>query len=366
MNRVFRDKPHGLVVDYIGIGDDLREAASRYSQGGGKGEPAPDVTERAIPVFLDNLEEVRDMLPPDEDYGDWRTLSRIDLEDRYALVYGQLTEDDDSRDSFILAERDTSDAFLLVKHLDQCRPYADEVIFYQQVRKQLLKTKPGEKPRTDIERAVRDLVDDSLESGGVVDIFQAAGIERADISILDEEFLQTFKDKPLPNLRLKLLEKLMSDEVQACLARNVAKGKSFKELLEETLRKYHNRLIDAAAVIKVMLEIREEIKRTNERAAGLGLTEDELAFYDAVSVLRCTVYERDFLRDLVHEVVQTVKRNLKVDWTEPHREDVKAGVRLAVKRVLRRKNVSAEHLDQFVRAIMEQAEAVFAEWPVAA
>jgi type I restriction enzyme R subunit len=130
------------------------------------------------------------------------------------------------------------------------------VIFDQRVRKELNKTLPGTKPGKELERAVRDLVDDSVESQGVVDIFKVAGIERADISILDDAFLQTFKDRPLADLRVRLLAKLVADEIQVRRWRNLAKAKSFKELLEETLRRYHNRLIDAASVIKAMIEIR--------------------------------------------------------------------------------------------------------------
>lgn len=366
VNRVFSDKPSGLVVDYIGIADDLREATNTYTQGGGKGNPAPSVTDEAVPIFLDALAKLRDTLPEAIDYGDWRKLSRIDLEDRYSLVYGHLTETDELRDAFLTAEGRASQAFILIKHLDECRVYADELIFCQQLRKQLQKTKPGGTKKTDVEKAVRDLVDSHVESEGVYDIFKAAGIERADLSILDEKFLQTFKDKPLPNLRLKLLEALLKDELTKHEMKNLAKAKSFKQMLEETLRKYHNRLIDAAAVIKAMLEIKEDIERDSKRAEELGLAEEELAFYDAVATVYEDVYGTDFLRDLVHEVVQSVKRNLKVDWTAPHREDVKAAVRAAVKRVLIKKGVKPEHFDPVLMSVMSQAEAAFANWPFAA
>ena len=366
VNRVFRDKPHGLIVDYIGIGDDLREATATYTRGGGRGDPALSVEAEARPLFQDTLAEIRRLLPDGIDYGDWRTLDRIDLEDRYSGVYGYLTEYEERRDLFLQVEHRLSSAFLLVKHLDDCRLFADEIIFYQRVRKQLIKAMPGRKPPTDLDQAVRDLVDDSVESEGVVDIFKAAGIEQADISILDDAFLQTFKDQPMENLRLKLLEKLVRDEIRRRQRKNLAKAKSFRELLEETLQRYHNRLIDAAAVIRAMIAIRREMEQDDQRAAELGLGEDELAFYDAIANNLAGVYDEKFLSGLIHEVVQTVKRNLKVDWTEPHREDVKAGVRAAVKRVLRARGVRAEHFDAIVGRIMEQAEALYAEWPLAA
>jgi type I restriction enzyme R subunit len=367
VNRVFRDKPHGLIVDYIGIGDELREATSRYRKGGGEGEPTGDVAKDAVPLFRKSLDAVRELMPHGVDYGDWRRLSHIAIEDRFMLVYGHLTETDELREEFLDTERRSSEAYLLVKHLDDCRPFADEVIFYQRVRKQLLKTVPGPTPPpVDVDRAVRDLVDDAVQSEGVVDIFEASGIERPDLSILDDEFLQTFKDKPFPNLRLKLLEKLLREEIGRRRPRNLAKARSFRELLEETLKKYHNRLIDAAAVVRMILDIRKQMEASEKRAADLGLAEDELAFYDAVAANFEKVYTVEFLRDLVHDVVQAVKRNLKVDWTEPHREDVKAAVRAAVKRVLRSRGVKPEDFDPFVTSIMAQAEALYTGWPVAA
>lgn len=365
VNRVFRDKPHGLIVDYIGIADELREATGKYSQGGGRGAPAPGLSEEAKPLFLQALAAVREILPEGFDYGGWRRLSPAELEDRYAAVFGHLTESDERREAFLQAELRLSHAHLLVKHLDDCRPYADEVIFCQRVRKELGKTLPGARPGKELERAVRDLVDDSVESHGVVDIFKVAGIEKADISILDDAFLQTFKDRPLPDLRLRLLIKLMADEIHAHQRRNLAREKNFKELLEATLQRYHNRLIDAATVIKTMLEIRKEMAAAEQRAAVLGLEADELAFYDAVAAKREAIYGVEVLRDLVHDVVQAIKRTVKVDWTQLHRDDVKAAVRAAVRRVLRMREVHAEDFEPFVSAVMAQAEAHYADWPAA-
>jgi type I restriction enzyme, R subunit len=371
VNRVFSDKPHGLIVDYIGIGDELRAATAKYAGGGAAGgedhgKPAGGLDEDARPLFVAALAEVRSFLPEGVNYGDWRRLSPIALEDRYAAVYGHLTSDDDLRDHFLDAELRLTSAFLLVKHLDECRASADEVIFCQRVRKQLLKTIRGRGPTRDIEKAVRDLVDDTVESEGVVDIFKAAGITRADISILDDNFLQTFKDRPLPDLRLKLLEKLLADEIHMRAKKNLAKAKTFRELLEATLQKYHNRLIDAAAVIRAMIEIKKDMEASDQRAGQLGLAEDELAFYDAVAINYENVYGVDFLKGLIHDVVQSIKRNLKVDWTEPHREDVKAAVRAAVRRVLTKQGVKAEDFDRLMPVLMAQAEALYAEWPIAA
>jgi type I restriction enzyme R subunit len=230
----------------------------------------------------------------------------------------------------------------------------------------LRKALPGRKKKTDVEQAVRDLVDDAVESESVVDIFRAAGLPRADISVLDESFLQTFKDRPQQNLRLTLLEQLLSDEIRRRQPRNLAQAKSFRELLEKTLQRYHNRLIDAATVVAEMLRMKQEMDASDARARELGLAEEEVAFYDAVAASGEAVYDEPFLRDLVHDVVQTIKRNLKVDWTEPHRDQVRAEIRAAVKRVLRRRSVREADFEPFIARFMEQAEAQYAEWPLVA
>ena len=295
----------------------------------------------------------------------WRRPSRPDFEDRYALVYGYLAEYQERRDLFLQVEHRISRAFLLVRHLDDCRPYADEIIFYQRVRKQLVKA-TGQRAELGLEGAVRDLVDDTVESEGVVDIFAVAGIGQTDISILDDDFLQTFKSRPLPNLRLQLLEQLVKQEIQRREKQNLAMAKSFRELLEQTLERYHKRLIDAAAVIQAMIEIRQGFENEDRRAEDLGLEKEELAFYDAVADKVSGVYDDPSLCRLIHEVVKTIKANLKVEWTEPHREDVRAGVRAAVKRVLVRKGVKREDFNTIVPFVMKQAEAMYREWPLVA
>jgi type I restriction enzyme, R subunit len=183
---------------------------------------------------------------------------------------------------------------------------------------------------------------------------------------LDDRFLQTFKDRPYENLRLKLLEQLLQDELRLREKNNLAKYRSFREMLEATLQKCHNRLIDAAAVIRVMLKIREEELREQQRASESNLAPEELAFYDAVAENLATIYDQAFLTSLIHEVVQAVKRNLKVDSTEPHRDAVKAEVRAAVRRVLRTRGVQREHFDFVIERIMAQAAALYADWPLAA
>jgi type I restriction enzyme R subunit len=213
---------------------------------------------------------------------------------------------------------------------------------------------------------VRELLDRSIESKGVEDIFAAAGIAKADISILDEKFLEEFKCHEQENLRLKLLAKILADEIRVREKMNLAKYRSFKEMLEQTLQKYHNRAIQAADVVRVMIEIRKDMDNEAARSKALNLSPEEIAFYDAVAANVATLFDEKTLCDLIRDVVQAVKRNLKVDWTKPHREDVKAGVRAAVKAVLRKRGVKKELLDALTDKVIVQAEALFREWPLAA
>jgi type I restriction enzyme, R subunit len=276
VNRVFRDKPHGMIVDYIGIGEELREATARYTQAGDPAKPAADIEATARPLFLEYLEEVRRLLPPGQPYASWRRLSGIEYEDLCALVYGTLTDEDTLRDRFIEAEGRLSVAFLLVKHLADCRAHTDEFIVCQRVRNQLLKTLPGQKIPHEVEHTVRDLLDDSIATDEIVDIFKVAGIDQPDVSIIDNAFLQTWKNKPLENLRLKLLQRLLDDEIKRALRKNQTRARSFQELLRATLEKYHNRLIDAAAVIREIIRIRDELRAEERGADALGLADDEL------------------------------------------------------------------------------------------
>jgi type I restriction enzyme, R subunit len=370
VNRIFSNKPGGLVVDFIGIGDELKAAAKKYTQGGGQGNPAPNIDAEAKEAFTQALADVQDLLPdlpPGKTYGDWRALPNIEFEDLFLKCCGHLVETDELRDDFLTAEAKLNSAFSLVNHLPDCIGCADEVIFYQLLRKQLKKTTSGPSPKDEqTAKAVRELLDRSIESKGVVDIFQAAGIARPDISILDEKFLEEFKSHEEENLRLKLLAKILADEIRSREKFNLAKYKSFKEMLEQTLQKYHNRAIQAADVVRVLIQIKQDIEKETERTQQLNLSAEELAFYDAVAENVANLYDQKFLCDAVRDVVQTVKKNLKVDWTKPHREDVKAGVRAAVKAVLRKKGIKQEHLETLTKQVIIQAEAMFREWPLAA
>ena len=365
VNRVFEDKPAGLVVDYIGIGTRLKEATRRYTEKD-FGTPAEDLEEQALPQFRAALGAIRDTLPKDTEVAGWRGRSRIAFEDLCARLYAHYLDTDERRDRFLLLEKRLSSAFSLVKHLDAAQAHADEVAFYQLLRKQLRKTIKRETREEQEEHAgaVRDLIDRSIQAEGAVDIFEAAGLDKPDLSILDEAFLEEFTSKEHPNLRVRLLEKLLHDEIQVRKRGNLQKHRSLQELLERTLTRYRNNAITAAEVIQAMVEIRREMMEDDRRKDELDLTEDELAFLDAIEGLsEGDLYDKPFLCDLVREIVQAVQNNLQVDWTKPHREAVKASVVSAVKMVLRRRGIEKKHFQFILNRVMEQAEALYADWP---
>ncbi len=249
-------------------------------------------------------------------------------------------------------------------HLSQAAVYASEVAFYQAIRANLRKTMTGPPSPTTLDRAVRDLIDRSIQTEGVVDLFKAAGIERPDVSIIDERFLQEHSNTEYPNLRLKLLEKLMRDDLRGLNKKNPVRTRSFFEMLEQSLEKYHNNILSAAQLVEEMIGMRKEMTEGDEARERLGLSDEELAFYDALVLKGGQLYDEPFLAKLVRAVVVKVKANLRPDWTKAHREDVRAGIRAAVKRVLLERGVKPEDFDLIIARVMENAEAVYGAWPL--
>jgi type I restriction enzyme R subunit len=366
VNRIFRDKPGGVVVDYIGIGSALKEAARKYTSQG-YGEPLEDLDDAARETFLIELEHIRALLPEGVTVSHWRALDNLALEDLAARLYGHFIEPDDVRDAFLDAEKRLSSAFALVAHLDDCRAFGDEVAFYQLVRAELNKARPKQEGKAAHAQAVQDLINRSIAAQGALDIYKLAGIANPDISILDDEFLEEYKHHKIENVRLKLLEKLLLDEIFARQRTNLRKYRSLQEALEEALQKYHNNTLTAAEVVRQMIEIRNQMREADRRKSELSLSDEELAFYDSIAGFgEEHVFDVPYLAELTREIVQAVKRNLKVDWTKPHRQDVEAEIRAQVKNVLRRRGVRAEQFQFILARVMKQAEALYQDYPMAA
>ena len=368
VNRVFRDKPAGLVVDYIGISTELKKATKRYTEKD-FGQPAEELGEEALAQFRAALQAVRDTLPEGVDAAAWRSLSKIEFDDMMSAVYAHYMETDERRDDFLQKEKRLSMAYSLVGHTDAAQTDADEVALYQMIRKQLRRTEKKKTLEEDEERAraVRDLVERSIEAKEAVDIYRVAGIEKPDISILDREFLEEFRSKDeQKSLRIRLLEKLLYDEIQVRKRKNLEKYRSLEEILEKTLKRYRRGAITAAEVMQAMVELKQEMDEEGGAGDEYDLSAEERAFLDAVAALQEETYDMPFLCDLVRDVVQAVKNNLEPDWTKPHRTSVKASVRSAIKRVLRRRGIRGEQFQFIQRRVMEQAEALYEDWPKSA
>jgi len=361
VNRVFRDKPGGVIVDYIGVAEYLKEATAKYTASGGRGKPAPPIEVEALEQFLKRLDDVRGLVP--EDCTAVAMLGRIEREDLICRVVDILCQSDPDRDAFLSAELVLSAAASLVMHLRKASQNAAEVAFYQAIRANVRKTMPRPPSPATLDKAVRDLMDRSIHTDGVVDLFAKAGIERPDVSIIDDRFVQEHANKEFPNLRLKLLEKLMKDDLRSLERKNPIRARSLLELLESSLEKYHNNVLSAAQLVEEMIRMRKEMDAGDEARKALGLSEEELAFYDALVLTSGQLYDQPFLAGLVRDVVNKVKANLKPDWTKAHREDIRASIRAAVRRVLLDHGVKQADFELIVARVMENAEAVYAQWP---
>ncbi|MGH2541472.1 MAG: DUF3387 domain-containing protein, partial [Ardenticatenaceae bacterium] len=282
--------------------------------------------------------------------------------------YGTLAADDKRREDFLLDEHRLSKAFSLVAHLPNCRAHADEVAFYQLIRKQVRKLNPqAHKSIEDLERAVRDLLDESISAQPTVDIFAVAGLEKPDISILDERFLAGFPEHENQDLQVRLLHKLMQDELYLRRRQNLGRYRSFKTMLDEAITKYNNGSVQAADVIAAMVEIRQRQQADEQRKATLGITDEELPFYDVIvqGAAQGLPTDNQWIAELVHEVVAAIRNNVKVDWTKAHRKDVHASVQSAVSRVLRHRRIRGEAFQFLLNRLMQQAQASYEDWPLA-
>lgn len=369
VNRIFKDKPAGFIVDYIGISDHLREATHKYTSSGGRGDLTEELTRQAVHTFLHQLEVTRALLPPGQPYARWRSLSALQLEDLTSLCYGTLAGDEPLKDDFLHEEHRLAKAYSLIYHLPTGQQHGDEVAFYQLIRNQVRKLNPkGQRNLEDLDRAVQDLLDASIEAQPAVDIFKVAGLEKPDISILDDEFLAGFKDQPHQDLQVRLLHKLLLDELNARRRHNLMQVRSFKQMLEETITRYNNNTLQAADVVRVMVEIRRQQQANEQRKRDLGLSDEELAFYDVIALgaPEGLPTDNEWIAGLVQDVVKAVKNNLKVDWTRSHRRDVYASVESAVKMVLRRRKVKGEQFQFILNRLMTQAKTLYEDWPLAA
>ena len=361
VNRVFKDKPGGLVVDYLGLAQDLKTALATYTESGGTGRTALDQDE-AVAVMLGKYEVCCALF-----HGfDWSKWTAGNAQERLGLLPAaqeRVLAQEDGKERCLNAVRDLSQAFALaVPHPETFR-IRDDVGFFQAVRAALSKRATGEaRPEEDLDLAVRQIISRAVASEGVLDIFAAAGLDKPDISVLSDEFLAEVQGMPQRNLAVELLQKLLKGELHIRRRKNVVQARSFAEMLEQTLRRYQNRAIEAAQVIEELIQLAKEMREANARGEQLGLSEDELAFYDALETndSAVQVLGDETLRAIARELVDTVRNNVTIDWTL--RENVRAKLRALVKRILRRHGYPPDKQEKATQTVLEQAEVLSEGW----
>ena len=361
VNRVFRDKPGGLVVDYLGLAHELKAALATYTESGGRGLTALPQDE-AVRLMQEKYEICRDLFYG-FDYSLWLTGQPGDRLNLLPAALEHILAQENGKERLVLAARDLSRAFALAVPHPAALRIRDEVAFFQSVQAALTKRTPSEgRPPEELDHAVRQILAQAITPQGVLDIFTAAGLAHPDISILSEEFLAEMRGLPHKNLAIEALQRLLKGEINHLRRKNLVQGRAFSELLEQTLRRYQNRAIEAAQVIEELIALARDMRAAQARGEKLNLSEDELAFYDALETndSAVAVLGDETLRSIARELVQAVRSNVSIDWTL--RETVRAQLRVIVKRILHKYGYPPDKQEKATQTVLEQAALLTEEW----
>jgi type I restriction enzyme R subunit len=361
VNRVFKDKPGGLVVDYLGLADQLRKALADYTESGGQGKPVFD-QEEAVEAMLEKY-EVCSGIFHGFDFSKYKTGSPKERTGIVPSAIEHVLNQENGKDRFIKAASQLSKAFALSVPNEKAIAVRDDVGFFQTVRGGLAKTTiSGGKDEEELNSAVRQIVSRAVASDQVIDLFSAAGLKKPDISILSDEFLAEVKELPHKNLAFEVLKKLLTDEMKAISKRNLVQSRVFSEMLQRTIIKYQNRSIEAAQVIQELIDLAKDMREANKRGENLGFSDEELAFYDALEVndSAVKVLGDDTLKKIARELVDAVRRNVTIDWTA--KESVRAKLRTMVKRILRKYGYPPDKQEKATQTVLEQAELLCKDW----
>lgn len=362
VNRVFRDKPGGLVVDYLGLADQLKRALATYTESGGKGEPTYDPAD-AIAAMLEKHDVACQMLHG-FDWGKWTTGKPTE---RLALIPAgqeQILQQDDGKKRFVQLVTDMSRAFALCSGSEEAVRIRDDISFFQAIQAALSKQNAdGRKTPEQIDAAIRQLVPSAITTDGqVIDVFTAAGLSKPDISILSDQFLAEVRGLKHKNVAAELLEKLLKDEVRKSSKRNLVQSEVFSEKLKKALNAYHNRAIATQEVIEELIKLAKEMDAASKRGEALGLTDDEVAFYDALATNDSAVQAMGDakLKVIAAELISQVRKSVTIDWTL--RESARAKIRVMVKRILNKHGYPPDLQDDAVKTVLQQAELLCADW----
>ena len=364
VNRVFRDKPGGLVVDYLGLAHELKAALATYTESGGTGRTAID-QEEAVAVMMEKYEICCGLF-----HGfDWTAWKKGKPDRQLALLPSaqeHILAQENGKDRLLQAVSQLSRAFALAVPHEKALAIRDDVAFFQAVAAALAKRSPSQaRPEEELDQAIRQIVSRAIAPEGVVDLFAAAGLKKPDVSILSEEFMAEVRRMPQKNLAIELLRKLLDGEIKVFRRKNLVQARSFAELLERSIRRYQNRAVEAAQVIEELIALAKEIREAGRRGEKLGLSEEELAFYDALETndSAVKVLGEPTLQMIARELVETVRRNVTIDWTQ--RENVRANIRRMVKRVLRKYGYPPDKQEKATETVLEQAALLSEEWATA-
>jgi len=362
VNRVFKDKPGGLVVDYLGLADQLKRALADYTEAGGRGKATINQDE-AVAVMLEKYDIVASMFHN----FDYASIIWAEPEKRIAGIVAameHILQLEDGKKRYMSEVSALSKAFALAVPKEETHQIRDEVGFFQEVRAGLAKaTVEGEgKSPEEMDTAIQQLVSRAVASEEVIDIFAAAGLKKPDISILSDDFLEEVKQLPHRNLAIELLRKLLNDEIKTSSRKNIVQARSFAEMLEEAIKKYQNRAIETAQVIDELIKLAKEMREARHRGENLGMTDDEIAFYDALEVndSAVKVLGDETLKTIAHELVEAVRRSVTIDWTV--RENARAQIRVIVKRILRKYGYPPDKQEKATQTVLEQTEVLCKEW----
>ncbi|HQR85776.1 MAG: DEAD/DEAH box helicase [Burkholderiales bacterium 35-55-47] len=358
VNRVFKDKQGGLVVDYIGIGNELKAAMKEYTNSNGRGRTTVDAHE-AYSVLAEKMDVLRGMLHG-FDYSNFMTAGHKTLAGAANHVLGLK----DGKKRFADTAVALSKAFTLCCTLDDAKAVREEVAFMQGIKVLLTKRDITKQRKTDEQRdlAIRQIISSAVVSDSVVDIFDAVGLDKPNIGLLDDEFLAQVKNLPERNLAVELLERLLQGEIKSRFSSNVVQEKKFSDLLTNVIQRYQNRAIETAQVMEELIEMAKKFREASGRGEQLGLTDDEVKFYDALANNESAVrmLDDEILKKIAHELTENLRQNIKVDWAE--RESVRANLRLMVKRILRKYKYPPDQQDGAVELVLQQVQALGDEW----
>lgn len=356
VNRVYKDKPGGLIVDYLGIASDLKKALAFYSDAGGKGDPAV-AQEQAVAFMLEKIEVISAMYHgfPYEDYFDADTSKKLSM---ILAAEDHILGLENGKKRYIDELTALSKAFAIAVPHDQAMDAKDEISFFQAVKARLAKFDSTGSGKTDeeIETTIRQVIDQALVSDQVIDVFDAAGIKKPDISILSDDFLMELKDMQHKNVALEVLKKLLNDEIKSRTKTNLVQSKKLLEMLEQSINRYQNKILTAAEVIDELIKLSKNIVEMDDEPKKLGLTSYEYAFYTAVSNNDSAkeLLQQEKLRELAVELTNTIQQNASIDWNI--KESVRAKLKVAVKRLLRKYGYPPDMQLLATETVLKQAE----------